>query len=668
MNEGSMTILENISHKVEPGQSSAPVGLKWTLTAIVENAKALLHLTPTNEEVLKSALKLPLNDKLLLISSLTEALLSKNMPVNDRNNTFETVVSILCHLGPEYKTFVKSFIAPLMEGYYNDIRKPFISYMGQQFRSADGSGNSLLIPDVGKAGSYYSRTVANTSKRNMDPLPSAKDVFDKLLRRPDGKFSKNKNGINMLLFYIAILITHDLFHSDPQNPARNLTTSYIDLSSLYGNNRSEQEAVRQMKCGLLKPDQWADKRLVLQIPGVCALMVMFSRNHNHIAKKLLEINENERFSYGIGKALRNQEEQDEHLFQTARLVNNACYLNIVIHEYVRSISGADAYADFVLFDPKDAPFDPIYGNSVSYEFNIIYRWHAALGEKDTKWMTTVFEVLMGDSNTATEIHDADAASLAIREKNDHHHLLHRKKEEEKRPETEKAAKSNSSFQDRLYEKFCEHFVHATPEELERGFPIAGTHRSEDGTFPDRDLVQFLKDGYSQNASELGNGRNTPAALEHVEIAGINQARALNICTFNDFRRHFNLMPLQTFEDFSEDIEVQKGLQELYGTPENVELFPGLLIEQPKPLGIRFPYTMNRGILSDAVNLLKNDRFIMKEFIPANLTNWGYDYMLGDPNNTNRILPTLLTTLFPDIPPGSGFSDEALKSPFIVPNN
>lgn len=56
--------------------------------------------------------------------------------------------------------------------------------------------------------------------------------------------------------------------------------------------------------------------------GVAALMVLFSRNHNYIAKRLLVINEHEQFSYGPGKMLANEEEQDEKLFQTARLINN----------------------------------------------------------------------------------------------------------------------------------------------------------------------------------------------------------------------------------------------------------------------------------------------------------------------------------------------------------
>lgn len=82
---------------------------------------------------------------------------------------------------------------------------------------------------------------------------------------------------------------------------------------------------------------------------------------------------------------------------------------------------------------------------------------------------------------------------------------------------------------------------------------------------------------------------------------------MNTCSFNDFRRFLNLTALETFEDFSEKKDVQEGLKELYGTPENVELYTGLMVERSKPTGLCLPYTMGRAILSDAVNLLRNGR-------------------------------------------------------------
>jgi hypothetical protein len=84
------------------------------------------------------------------------------------------------------------------------------------------------LVSMGKAGSYYARTVTSTAHVDEN-LPNANDVFDKLFKRPDNYFDPHPAGINMLLFCMAIIITHDLFNSDPKNPARNLTTSYLDL-------------------------------------------------------------------------------------------------------------------------------------------------------------------------------------------------------------------------------------------------------------------------------------------------------------------------------------------------------------------------------------------------------------------------------------------------------
>jgi hypothetical protein len=150
-----------------------------------------------------------------------------------------------------------------------------------------------------------------------------------------------------------------------------------------------------------------------------------------------------------------------------------------------------------------------------------------------------------------------------------------------------------------------------------------------------------------------------------------------------------LTTLNTFEDFSEKVEVQQALKELYGTPDKVELYVGLMVERTKQTGLRLPYTMGRAILSDAVNLLRNgkclelslmrvnifyqhyyykiDRILTKELTPSNLTNWGYQYTKGDPKSNNRIFPSLLTSLFPEVHPQSGgFTVDELKTLFNTP--
>lgn len=210
--------------------------------------------------------------------------------------------------------------------------------------------------------------------------------------------------------------------------------------------------------------------------GVAGLMVVFSRNHNYIAKKLLEINENQRFSYGPGQRLKDQEEQDEVLFQTARLVNNGCFANVVVHDYVRTIIGTSADSALTL-DPLADPGNSYYGNAVSIEFNMVYRWHPAIGKEDTEWLGQVMKLL------TTQVTP----------------------DENKAPGQERAfinKEAQSSF-DRLLEAFNRHFVHAEPEELARGLPIAGIHRQENGEFKDIDIVNALKKGYTQRASEVG---------------------------------------------------------------------------------------------------------------------------------------------------------------------
>ncbi|EIE83533.1 hypothetical protein RO3G_08238 [Rhizopus delemar RA 99-880] len=615
---------------IKPSPSSSPTGAKWTWKALTENIKAILNINSNSSGAIKEILSLSINQQLTLLRVIIEQLLSKNYPINDRNNTLEAAIEILSQLRPENQDF-------------NIIPKPFITYAGHHFRTADGSQNSPLFPEVGKAGSNYVMSVT-TSSNNNENLPPAKEVFDKLLRRPDGEFTPNKNGVNMMLLYLAVVISHDLFHTDYNDPRRNLTTSYLDLSLLYGNNREQQVSYRQMKGGLLKPDQWHDKRLVIQPPGVSALMVMFSRNHNYIAKKLLEINENERFSYGPGKALTTEEEQDEHLFQTARLINNGCYVNIITHDFVRTILGVGANSHFTL-DFLAGVDTPIYGNVVSSEFNLIYRWHPALGKEDAEYTAKVASALGGSMNGKSR----SGYLKKILEGPD--------------PENE------HRLNDRV-EEFNKHFAHASQEELEKGLPIAGTHRDiKTGSFPDVDIIKALRAGYTQVSSDFGQGQNTPVGLEYVEIAAINQARALGARTFNEFRKFFNLMPLETFEDFSEKPSVQQALKELYCTPDRVELYAGLMVERTKVTGFQLPYTIFRAIVSDSANLLRNDRILVKSLTPTNITNWGYKYTLGDPELSDRVFPSMLTNLFPDATPSSGgFTPEELKNIFTIPTN
>ncbi|KAI8089624.1 heme peroxidase [Halteromyces radiatus] len=650
---------------LSPSYSSQPTGKAWTAHALVNELESIFGITPQRTNALKEVLGLPLSQQKVLITGLVERLLSQHTPINDRNNTFEAVMKVLGGLGPGHQDLVLGVSQPLIMLFYDDIKKPYINYVGHSFRSADGSCNSINFPNVGKAGNNYVRTVNSKSPANEN-LPPPSVVFERLLKRPEGQFTPHKSGVNMLLFYLAILITHDLFYTDGKDPKRNLTSSYLDMSFLYGFNRIDQESVRQMKNGLLKNDQWFDKRLVLQPPGVASLVLIFSRNHNYIAKKLLENNENGRFSYGPGQELADEKELDEELFQTARLVNNACFINVVIHDYIRTILGTTEDSDFIL-DPLAQPSWPVYGNEVSIEFNLIYRWHAAIGQQDEDWLNSLMALFGSEAQSMlTKPRHQEPASKASTTATSSSSSV----SQATGCDVNSSGTDQSLF-DQLLPAYNSHFAHASPEELALGLPLAGAHRDlKTGSFGDADLTRLLRRGYTQVAGEVGNGLGVPAALETIEIAGIMQGRRLRCCYFNEFREYLNLVPMKTFEDFSEKEEVQTALKELYGTPDKVELYAGLMVERSKVTGLRLPYTMGRAILSDAINLLRNDRILTNEMTPNTLTNWGYDFSKGDADQHGRVFPKLIKLHLAKAnadgsPP---FTAEELSNLFTVPGS
>ena len=84
------------------------------------------------------------------------------------------------------------------------------------------------------------------------------------------------------MFSFAALVIHTIFRTSHTDWSINETSSYIDLSTLYGVNQEQQDRVRdkQSGLGLLKKDTFAEDRLLLLPPSVCVLLVLFNRNHN----------------------------------------------------------------------------------------------------------------------------------------------------------------------------------------------------------------------------------------------------------------------------------------------------------------------------------------------------------------------------------------------------
>ena len=86
-----------------------------------------------------------------------------------------------------------------------------------------------------------------------------------------------------------------------------------------------------------------------------------------------------------------------------------------------------------------------------------------------------------------------------------------------------------------------------------------------------------------------------------------------LASLNEFRDFFGLKRHETMEDINPDPKIADLLRSLYDHPDMVELYPGLFVEEGKPAmnpgcGGCPPYTVGRAVFSDAVTLVRSDRF------------------------------------------------------------
>lgn len=180
-----------------------------------------------------------------------------------------------------------------------------------------------------------------------------------------------------------------------------LTSSYLDLAPLYGSSLEECNNMRTFEAGKIKPDCFAEKRLLGFPPGVGVLLIMFNRFHNYAATQLLAINEHGRFSPKPGNTDEALKKIDEDLFQTARLVTSGLYINIILTDYLRTILNLNRTDSTWNLDPRvnmekafgDDGTPRGIGNQISVEFNLIYRWHSCISRKDEKWTEDLYREL-----------------------------------------------------------------------------------------------------------------------------------------------------------------------------------------------------------------------------------------------------------------------------------
>ena len=220
-----------------------------------------------------------------------------------------------------------------------------------------------------------------------------------------------------------------------------MTSSYVDLAPLYGNDQDTQNKVRIKEGrGLLHPDVFAEDRLLLLPPAVCVLLVLFNRNHNvcpliilfpithstllrskYIARRLLEINERNTWKdpsqFHLSQAA--LAKQDEEIFQTARLCNCGWFAAVVFSDYFSCILGLVRQGSSWSLEPFDeireednSVFERGRGNTCSVEFNCLYRWHATTSVEDEEWigrqLQQFFPTKKPEEITLTDFYQAES--------------------------------------------------------------------------------------------------------------------------------------------------------------------------------------------------------------------------------------------------------------------
>ncbi|KZT61366.1 heme peroxidase [Calocera cornea HHB12733] len=572
--------------------------------------------------------------------------------IDDRLFMLEKLLTLMARM-PADSPMNQKMQAFFIDTLYKDLPHPPSAYLAPfpplppdehpkrsyNYRTTNGDHYNPAFPNLGRAGMPYSRTVPSASVVPPSALPDPGLVFDLLLSRPAGKFNAHPGGLSSMFFAMANLVIHSIFDTNRKDWNINDTSSYIDLSPLYGNGVSKMkappEALRRFDgTGRLHEDVFGDARLLFMPPATAVLLVLLCRNHNFIAEKILHINERGTFQNPPPSDDAARRAQDDEIFERTRLVNCGFFARIVLYDYVGGILGLTRDGSPFRLNLDQAIRDgnheiaPVgQGNQISCEFNLLYRWHASTSAPDEKWIDDAFSgMIPGKPFNEVTVEEFTQAAGKFMRPND-----------------------------------------PDPKKWEFG----GLKRDPVTLrFDDAQLATIIKNATEAPAHAFG-ARQIPEALRVVEIMTIQQGRAWGCCTLNEFRQFFGLKAYSSFKEWNPNPEIYNAAQALYGSIDNLELHVGMQAEEAKGAmpgaGLCPSYTMSRAILADAVVLCRSDPYLSTEFTPYNCTAWGFGDVQINPEDGSYGGP-LTKLLLRNLPGQYQSGDAYVHFPFLVPND
>ncbi|XP_010442312.1 PREDICTED: alpha-dioxygenase 1-like isoform X1 [Camelina sativa] len=519
------------------------------------------------------------------------------------------------------------------------------------YRTADGKFNDPFNEGVGSQNSFFGRNcppVDQKTKKLLRPDPMV--VATKLLQRR--KFLDTGKQFNMIAAsWIQLMIhdwidhledTHQIELVAPKEVAnqcplksfrffktkevptgffeiktgsQNIRTPWWDSSVLYGSNSKKMERVRTYKDGKLKISE--DTGLLLHDEdglaisgdirnswvGLSALQALFIKEHNAVCDALKDDD---------------SDLEDEDLYRYARLVTSAVIAKIHTIDWTTQLLKTDTLLAgmranwYGLLGKK---FKDSFGHagssilgglvgmkkpqnhgvpySLTEEFTSVYRMHSLL--PDQLQMRDI-DVVPGTNK-----------SLPLMEEIHMENLIGRKGEQ--------------NMSQIGFTKLMVSMGHQASGALElMNYPM------------------WLRDIVPQDT----NGQERP---DHVDLAALEiyRDRERNVARYNDFRRAMFMIPIDKWEDLTDDVEAIEVLDDVYGGDiEELDLLVGLMAEK-KIKGFAISETAFYIFLIMASRRLEADRFFTSEFNETIYTKKGLEWV-----NTTESLKDVFDRHYPEM--------------------
>ncbi|KAK3679554.1 hypothetical protein LTR78_001115 [Recurvomyces mirabilis] len=536
---------------------------------------------------------------------------------------------------------------------YSVLRQQFVDDQVKKKYDAmlhpDGKFNSVISPHLGQAGAPYAKTVPSKTAP-LGALPDPGDIFDKLMAREEGG-RQSTSGLSSMLIYHATIIIHDIFRTNDNDKNILDSSSYLDLSPLYGYTMDTQRKVRdnKYKLGLLKPDTFAEDRLLRQPPGVCVMLVMYNRYHNYAARTLHRINENGHFSIPAKYV-------DSQLVSAVKNFHRPKDVPIAIKRFdPEVVEQCNAYeVALKAFQAADTGSDDCKNSKEAAQLSeceevlniLLYAWTSRQKVDEFKGLYDAAWKKLDDDlfNTARlitcgmyiqiSVHDYLRALMGFHQFDTNLTFDPRSDFDQKRTTRGLGNQVTVEF-NLLYrfhcaislkdEKYTEDFMKSwlglekpdstslqgflaamatmgkdakakaeagelPPEPCQVTFGIPG---DETRHYERNKITNLFDDQHLINAltsamdDPISNfgPRNIPRCLKAVEIMGMTQARKWEVGTLNDFRDFFGLFRHKSFDTMTKNADIQNALRDLYEHPDKVELYPGIFCESDEYMGL-----------------------------------------------------------------------------------